>query len=453
MPNKKPNANLASDEKSSTDDWQVYLISLKERTYRIEWLSSMADQQIMRERIMPMLQQHRPRSSEEMKLILPVPNIEIKTHAEKHAYLLLGYVGITLETAGVAHPDVLYAPCKSFNYRGIEEPREEYAELGPYDSFTESIEVNLNLVRRRLMSEQLHVRMLTVGSGRLPAAVVYMADNRLIADRLIYQVEQSSIAHPQAILDISNFATILHNGKRPFFEPFDFTELPLQAVHMLGHGKVLLLLEGSRKAMIGPASFEDVFVAPSDHFLPHLQVMALRYVRILCFVLSLMLTPLYVAVSTYDFEMFPLKVIQTLLISRYNVPFSPFIEAVMMETLVIVQLEALTRLPTKLSQSAGIVSGIILGTAAVEAGVVSNVMLVIISASSLLMLASATIQLRNMLFFLKLPSLLLAILLGLPGICVFWFLLLSRLFAVRSLDKPYTRFGLNPLSRFMKGEA
>ncbi|WP_165822710.1 spore germination protein [Paenibacillus montanisoli] len=450
--NKKANMNANMNVKPKTDDWHTYLLELQERTYRIEWLSSMADQQIMRERILPMLQQYRPRSSEDMKLILPIADIEIRTHREKHAFLITGYISITLETAGVAHPDVLYAPCKSINYRSVEEPKEEYSESGPKDAFTESLNVNLNLIRRRLMSEQLHVRMLTVGSGKLPAAVVFMADNRLTADRLIYQVEQSSIDHPKALLDISNFATLLYNGKHTFFEPFEFTELPLQTVHMLENGKVALLMEGSRKAMIGPASFEDTFVASSDLFLPLPQVRAIRYARVICFVFSLLLTPLYVAVATYNFEMFPLKVIQTLLISRHNVPFSPFVEAFMMESLVMVQLEAIARLPNKLSQSAGVVAGIIIGTAAVEAGVISNVMLVLVSASSLLTLASATVQLRNMLFLLKLPSLLMAMVLGLPGICVFWFLLLSRLFVVRSLDRPFTLFGFNPMSRYFKGK-
>ncbi|SFT28451.1 spore germination protein [Paenibacillus sp. BC26] len=435
-----------------TDDWNTYHLALQERTYRIEWLSSMVDQQVMQERFLPMLQLHKPHSSEEMKRILPIANIEIKTYTDKHHYLLQGYISVTIETAGVAHPDVLYLPSKKNNYRGIEAPLEEFAESGPMEAFTESLESNVNMIRRRLMSEQLHIRNLVLGSGKLPVAILNMADNVMEADRLTYQVEQASIDHAIALLDISSFAMLLPNGTRTFFSPYDFAELPLRAVHALESGKVIMLMEGSRKALIAPTSFEDSFTTASDLFSPRYYVMLIRILRVACFIMALMLTPLYVAVSTYNFQMFPSKIIETLLVSRYRVPFSPFVEALFMEILVLIQLEAVTRLPNKLSQSAGIVAGIVLGTAAVEAGIVSNVMLVLVSISSLLTLASATVQLRGMLFFLKVPSLMLAVMLGLPGICMFWFLLLSRLFAVRSLDKPLALFGIHPLSRYIKGK-
>ncbi|SDX84320.1 spore germination protein [Paenibacillus sp. CF384] len=441
-----------SNKPTKTDDWNTYRLALQERTYHIEWLSSMVDLQMMRERFLPMLQLHKPRSSEDMRLILPFENIEIRGQFEKHALLLKGYISVTIETAGVAHPDVLYLPCKKSNYRGIEEPKEEFSEAGPLEAFTESLETNSNMIRRRLVTEQLQVRNLTLGSAKTPASIFYLAESQILADRLTYQVEQASIDHPKTLLDISNFAMRLPNGKSTFFPPYEFTELPLHAIHMLESGKVILVMEGSRKALIAPTSFEDSFVTVSDLFLSHNYVVVIRVVRVFSFIMALTLTPLYVAVNTYHFQIFSIKLIETMLISRYQVPFSAFFEALIMELLVLIQLEAVTRLPTKLSQSAGIVAGIVLGSAAVEAGLVSNVMLVMVAVSALFTLTSASVQMRNFLFVLKIPCLILAQLYGMTGIGLFWFLMLSRMFAVRSLDQPFALFGLLPFSRYLKGK-
>lgn len=131
-------------------------------------------------------------------------------------------------------------------------------------------------------------------------------------------------------------------------------------------------------------------------------------------------------------------------------PTPTFVEALLMELALLVLLEAVARLPTKLSQSAGVVAGIVLGTAAVEANLVSNVMIVVMAASSLFTLASASPALRYAVFVHTVPALLLADIWGMNGIILFWFLYAARLLQLRSLNRPFATFGFSQLAQFLR---
>lgn len=434
----------------ATDELETYRISCGQMNYTLQWLSTLADDKQIKERLLPYLMAVQPATLAQLQSTTPIPGILFVTNIDAQKYLLQGHVSVIMENIVGPETPAAVIPVQKQQYRSIEEPKEEFAELGPFEAFTESLETNLYMMRRRLPIEEVCVHKIEYDNGRIKGAIVYHKDHKQEALQLEQEAQTAFENYSDSILDTSTLA-LAQNGLQFTLSNVNLlTEHPVQCVRRIMKGQVVLLLEGSRKGLIAPTYLSDYFQAPSDYLMALPFVMLIRAIRIFSFIMALTLLPLYVAIINFHYQMIPSKVIETLFISRYAVPFSAFFEALIMEAALLVLLEAVARLPTKLSQSAGVVAGIVLGTAAVEAKLVSNIMIVVMGASALFTLTSASIALRNSLFVYSIPALLLANFMGITGIFLFWFLLMARLLQVKSLDRPFTTFSVPALTDFFR---
>lgn len=152
---------------------------------------------------------------------------------------------------------------------------------------------------------------------------------------------------------------------------------------------------------------------------------------------SILATPLYVAVLNYHYVLIPKDLISTLVISRSTIPLPPILEAVILELTIELLREAGARLPTKVGQTIGIVGGIVIGTASVEAGLTSNVLLIIVALSALASFTTPIYKMGNAIRLIRFPFLLFAELWGVIGVAISAMFILVHLLKLTSLGRPY----------------
>jgi hypothetical protein len=167
------------------------------------------------------------------------------------------------------------------------------------------------------------------------------------------------------------------------FPLFPTTERTDSAISRLVAGRVIGILDGSPSVFSAPASFFEFFSSPDDYYQRWLLGTATRILRFIAFLITVNFTALYVSVTTFHYEMVPEALLLTLTESRSRVPFPPIYEALLMEVTIELLREAGARLPTKIGQTIGIVGGIVIGQAAVQAGLTSNILIIAVASSAI----------------------------------------------------------------------
>ncbi|WNR44171.1 spore germination protein [Paenibacillus roseipurpureus] len=274
---------------------------------------------------------------------------------------------------------IVYGP-KS---RGVEQSETESVITGPHDSFTESANTNLSLVRRRVKSSHLKVVKLEVGEiTKTIVYVLYIKDivNMELVDEFVRRITNIEI---DAVYDGNMFTQYIDDFPNSLFPQFLITERPDTAVSKLVSGRILAIVDGSPTVVSGPTGFFDFFSSADDYYQRWSIGTATRVLRFIAFVITISFTAIYVAVTTYHYEMIPEALILTLRESRSKVPFPPVIEAMLMEVTIELLREAGARLPTKIGQTIGIVGGIVIGQAAVQAGLTSNILIIAVASSAI----------------------------------------------------------------------
>jgi spore germination protein len=274
-------------------------------------------------------------------------------------------------------------PLKDGESRSISASETETVILGPHDAFVENIDVNLSLIRKRVISSKLKsVKISVGGQAKKNVYLLYLEGTASEADLEQLKKRLEGVTK-DAIADTNMLVQYIDEHPNSPFPQFYTTERPDMVVYKLFDGKVVGLLENSPFAFCTPVSFFD-FMESIDDFGQRWSistfVRALRYVAIM---VTLLFTALYVSVTTYHYEMIPQALLPTLLESRSRVPFPPVIEALFLEFLLELLREAGARLPTKVGQTIGIVGGIVIGQAAVEAGITSNILIIVVAASAI----------------------------------------------------------------------
>lgn len=215
------------------------------------------------------------------------------------------------------------------------------------------------------------------------------------------------------------------------------SELPDRVTLSLMSGKVAVLMDRSPAAIYGPTPFFSFFESTEDVYMRWNMGLFLRMLRIVAIFLSVLMTPAYVAVLTYHYEVIPSPLLVSLGQSRANVPFPPVFEAILLELVIELLREAGARLPTKVGQTMGIVGGIILGQAAVQAGFTSNILIIIIALSALGSFTSPSYLMGTAVRMIRFPIIILAGFWGGIGIMLAFCFFLVHLLKLTTIGRPY----------------
>lgn len=269
------------------------------------------------------------------------------------------------------------------DYRSIKPSETESVITGPHDAFVEIAPINLSLIRRRLKSSHLKVIRSSVGEvSKTDVYVLYVAGiaNMDFVNEMLRRIKQ---IEADAVHDAHMLVQFIDDDPNSIFPQFKTTERPDSAVSKLVSGKVLVIVDGSSSVITGPANFFEFFSSPDDYYQRWAIGSATRLLRFIAFLITMTFTAFYVSVTTFHYEMVPEALLLTLVESRSRVPFPPLMEAMLMELTIELLREAGARLPSKIGQTIGIVGGIVIGQAAVQAGFTSNVLIIIVSSSAI----------------------------------------------------------------------
>jgi hypothetical protein len=239
------------------------------------------------------------------------------------------------------------------------------------------------------------------------------------------------------ITSITILQQIIEDNSNSIFPQTIGTERPDYVAWALSSGQLCVLMDGAPSALFAPVNLGSFFITFEDYYLPWIVGSILRLIRMFSVLFSVFATPLYVAVITYHGQSISNVFLPTIVSSRINVPFPPVVEVLIMELVIELLREAGARLPTKIGQTIGIVGGIVLGTAAVEAALTSNFLLIIVALSALASFTTPIFRMSATIRILRFPFIFAAQLWGLLGIVICTLALIAHLLRLTSLGMPY----------------
>ena len=272
---------------------------------------------------------------------------------------------------------------RAFVHRGISTPRTEQVVLGPHEGFNESLRDCITLIRRILPTPDLIGEMRQIGS-RYPVGLCVMYLQGVADEATVRRVkERLDGIRTDHVLSIGALQQLMEDRPFALLPQCVMTERPDRAASMLLEGQVVLLLDGSSQAMVLPASIWHLLHTPDDTSARFQYGVFMRLIRMLGALCALLLPGLFVAFVTFHPEVLPVALLTSILESQASVPFSIPVEATVMLVMFNLIGEAATRVPSVVGSTLGTVSGLILGSAAVDAHLVHPLLLIVVAVASL----------------------------------------------------------------------
>ena len=421
--------------KAEDDKESFYYNSETGLHFSIRYISTLVHQEVIEKNILPFLLNKPFTAIHDVKKILPIEDVQIETdEALIDEKLFNGYIVLKIDTD---QQHFAFIAAKEVIVRSLAEPEVETAVIGPKEAFIEAIDQNINLLRSRLPVKEVMVEEYTIGSvSKTRTALMYISNIANMENVNTVRERLQAIDFDQ-INDSAYIEQIIADNKNSPFPQLLDTERPDRAAAALVEGKVVVVVDGSPHALIGPTNLVEFFSSSEDYLLNWIMASGLRLIRLFAGVFFILITPVYVAVLTYHYELIPKDLTATLITSRQTIPFPPILEVLILEITIELLREAGARLPTKIGQTIGIVGGIVIGTASVEAGLTSNVLLILVALAALASFATPVYKMGNTIRFLRFPFLLFAQIWGLLGVVFCLLIITAHLLRLTSLGRPY----------------
>lgn len=331
--------------------------------------------------------------------------------------------------------------------RGVTTVQSELSLTGPKDSFSENFNTNLGLIRRRIKTTKLESVDMEIGRYTKTRVAVLSIQGIVkdgLTERIVSQLKKISI---DGIMDSSYLKSYLE-GSHTLFPSVMMSERPDRASQALLEGKVVIITDLSPYALILPSFFFDYFHTVDDYYQKNLNTSFIRIIRVIAFLVAIFLPAIYIAVTTRNYDLVPYRLFLILKAGRTFVPFPAYIEALFMIIAFEILKESDIRMSATTGSAVSILGGLILGDAAVSAGIVSPIMIIIIAISSIAALIFPSNELVNAIRFYKISILLLSAFFGIYGVLVGAFFLFYKLLSMKSFGFSY----LSPIIPFDKYE-
>ncbi|WP_103571016.1 spore germination protein [Bacillus thuringiensis] len=428
--------DLIEKLKKSSDFINYHTSDDETMPYWISYYRPSLDGEKLQKYLMPTLLERPCTSLEELKEHIPMSGITITNDLQKIEDMVLkGHAIIQLNQQD---QKCMLANIAIDNYRAPTPPLNESTVIGPQEGFVEAIDTNINLVRKRLPVLDLQTKEMIIGEFSKTKVVMMYLDNLAEKDNVDFLEESLRALEYDQINDSAYIQELM--GEKSIFPLYINTERTDRVTKALIDGKIAIFVDGSPSVLLTPVSYFDFFISPEDYNVSWMYATFSRILRLIAVLFSICATPLYVAVLNYHYELIPSDLLETLILSRAQVPFPPLIEALFLELAIDLLREAGARLPMKVGQTLGIVGGIVIGQASVQAGLTSNILLIIVALSALASFITPIYKMGNAVRLLRFPFLIFAEIGGLFGISLGFIFLFTHLFRLTSLRKPYALF-------------
>jgi spore germination protein KA len=354
-------------------------------------------------------------------------------YGKVHENLLNGHTVILLSWES----QFIIANIKKVEKKAISGPELTYTLRGPRDSFTENLDVNLSLIRYRIKDPNLKINMCKVGiRTNTKVAVIYIEDisNKSYVDDIIKRINS---IETDGINESGELQAFLLNNSLNLFPQMGLVERSDSACGALLEGKVVVITEGSGIALVAPKVFGEFLQSCDDIYDNKYMGTFSKVIRFLSLNITYSLTPLYVAIVSFHNDILPGEYIITLATTRASVPFNAFTEALIVEFVTEALREALIRVPKQIGPAIGIVGAIIIGQAAIAAGIFSPLILIISSLSLLTSFVVPDYTIINPFRILKFLMLFVTGVFGLLGFTMGVCFIVTNIISSNSFSIPY----------------
>ena len=327
---------------------------------------------------------------------------------------------------------------KGFKQRNIDTPNNEVVIKGPNEAFVENIRTNTSILRRIVNNENLIIESIEVGKiTKTKCAVCYIQDftNQDLINEVKYRLNNLYIDSLFSAGELEQFIC----DSNIFGIPQTMaTERPDKAAKYLLKGRVIVIVNGTPYGIIMPSILIDFLSSSEDTNLKANFSNFLRILRVISSFLTLLLPGLYIAVTSFHQEILPTSLMFSILGSRENVPFPIIVEILLMEFSFELIREAGLRVPSPIGPTIGIVGALVLGQAAVSAGIVSPILIIIVAITGIASFAIPDFTFGFHLRYFRFAFILLGFMAGFLGISIGLFIYISALCSIHSFGVPYT---------------
>ncbi|MCK9861031.1 spore germination protein [Paenibacillus sp. ATY16] len=407
------------------------------------YLASLADEQLIDDHILKALfesdieqeQGRKPSGAEALgNSIISAGMTKLSSDVKEIVRQLLdGYAAVLTDSDSQA----LLVKANGVKHRSLEEPSSEQVIRGPRDGFIENIATNIGLIRGRLKTARLKMESVVIGElTQTQVVITYIVG--IAEDSLIEEV-RSRVTRIQidGVLDSGYIEEFIEDLPYSPFPQVHSTERPDVVVAELLEGKAAILVDNTPFVLIVPMTFWTGLQASEDYYIRWPIATFVRWIRFLFIFIAIFAPSLYVAITTFHQEMIPTNLVLSIASSREAVPFPAMFEALSMEIVFEALREAGIRLPKQIGQALSIVGALVIGQAAVQAGIISAPVVIIVSITGIATFAIPRFNFSSGIRLLRFPILFLAGTLGLYGIVLGFLCIVLHVASIRSFGVPY----------------
>ncbi|GIP47761.1 spore germination protein [Paenibacillus sp. J53TS2] len=326
---------------------------------------------------------------------------------------------------------------QGFEKRAIEEPSAELSVRGPRDGFTEALRTNTSLIRRRIRSEKLKMESLTLGQySKTDIVIAYLEG--VASESVLKEVRQRlHRIEIDGVLESGYIEEFIEDVPLSPFPQIQNTERPDIVCSSLLEGKIAIFVDNTPFVLIAPMTFWSGLQAVEDYYERSIYTSFIRLIRFGLLNISLLLPSLFVSLTTFHQQLVPTSLLISVAAAREGVPLPTVIETLLMEFMFEGLREAGIRLPKPIGSAVSIVGALVIGQAAVQAGIVSASVVIIVATTGIASFAIPRYNLGTAVRLLRFPMLILAGVLGLYGVIAGLFLIVIHLLGLRSFGIPY----------------
>lgn len=365
---------------------------------------------------------------------LTVADVKVIDNLDKSMlFVMSGEVAVMIEGSD----KILIVSARGWPSRSIDEPETEGVIRGPREGFTETLRFNTALLRRKCKDPNMVIKTIRLGR-RSKTDVAYVYIKGIASNELVEEVEKRLASiDVDEIIESGQVEQWIQDSYLSPFPQVQVTERPDKTVASLCEGRVAILVDNSPFALVVPAGMYQFYQSPEDYYDRWIISSLLRTLRWVGSLLAAFTPATFVAIISFHPGFIPTQLALTIAANRANVPFPAFVEALLMETTIELLRESGARLPKPIGQTIGIIGGIIIGDAAVRAGITSPTMVLVVAvtaiASFIIPTYSAAIGLR----IIRFPLIILGATMGMYGVMLGFIAVNIHLVSLKSFGMNY----------------
>ena len=348
-------------------------------------------------------------------------------------------------TCIIYNKEILTVETKGALDRSINIPSVENNIKGPKDAFTENYQTNVGLIRKRIKSEKLVLEENLIGRrSKTKVGMMYVSD--IVRPGIVKYIKNKlKKIDIDAILDSNYIMELLEDSNKTSFPTMVSTERPDLVSYYLLQGRVALVVENSPFVLVLPAFMRDFLNNVEDNYQKSLDITLTKIIRYVAFVITIFTPAVYIALTTFNQEAIPTDLLVSFVSQRKGVPFPAFLEAFLMILSFEILREGDYRVPNSSGSTLSIVGALILGDAAVSAGIVSPIMIIVIAITMISGLMFVDVNLLNALRSWRIIFLILASIAGIIGVGVATIMLFTKIANTTSFTKAFS-YPISPIN-------